>query len=59
MADGFVGAQIGGSIQWFGGFADANLFGVHGEPIGQTDGAQMAWLDASRCPSCRLILARY
>lgn len=60
MADGFVGAQSWpAGIQWFGGFAGPNFFGVHGEPIGQNDGSKMAWLTASRCPDCHLILARY
>ena len=57
MEDGFLGAQNWPSgIQWF---RSKNFFGLHGEPIGESDRTQMSWLAASRCPSCRLLLASY
>jgi len=57
MEDGFLGAQNWPSgIQWF---RSKNFFGLHGEPVGENDRTQMAWLAASRCPSCRLLLATY
>ncbi len=55
MEAGFLGAQNWPSgIQWF---RSKNFFGLHGEPIGESDRTQMSWLAASRCPSCRLLLA--
>jgi len=57
MEDGFLGAQNWPSgIQWF---RSKNFFGLHGEPIGESDRAQMSWLAASRCPDCHLLLASY
>jgi hypothetical protein len=60
MSNGFVGAQSWpAGIQWFAGFASHLMFGLHGEPIGANDGAKMAWVLASRCPECRVIVAEY
>ena len=57
MEDGFLGAQNWPSgIRWF---RSKNFFGLHGEPIGESDRAQMSWLAASRCPDCQLVLASY
>lgn len=60
MSDGFLGAQTRqAGIRWFRGFAGPNFFGVRGDRIGETDGASMSWVNASRCFSCRLIVAHY
>ena len=57
MEDGFLGAQNWPSgIQWF---RSKNFFGLHGEPIGESDRTQMSWLAASRCSDCHLLLASY
>jgi hypothetical protein len=60
MAEGYLGAQGGKlGLQWFTGFATQRVFGLVGEPIGEQGGEKMNWLSASRCSSCRLIVARY
>jgi len=57
MEDGFLGAQNWPSgIQWF---RSKNFFGLHGEPIGESDRTQMSWLAASRCSNCQILLASY
>jgi hypothetical protein len=35
------------------------MFGMKGDAIGNNDGTTMAWLAATRCTRCRLIVARY
>jgi hypothetical protein len=60
MTGGFVGApSLPNGIQWFSGFATALMFGMKGDAIGHNDGMTMAWLAATRCTRCRLIVARY
>ena len=57
MEVGYLGAKNWPTgIQWF---RDKTFFGLRGEPIGESDSTQMAWLASSRCPDCRLILASY
>ena len=57
MGDGFVGAKNWPTgIQWY---PQKSFFGIVGEPIGESDRTQMSWLAASRCTTCRTILARY
>ena len=57
MEAGFLGAQNWPSgIQWF---RSKNFFGLHGEPIGESDRTQMSWLAASRCSNCPILHASY
>ena len=57
MEPGLLGAQNWPSgIQWF---RSKSFFGSAGEPVGENDRTQMSWLEASRCASCRVLLASY